>query len=186
MGDSIFNLPVPTSLGSMCLWVCVCVQLLSTLCDPPPPTRLSCPWNWSGLPFPTPGDLLDSGIKSVSLASPALTGRFFTNSITWEDLNGGYWMLICNPGTSCISLHSYQKSVSLMFYKWRYGNLERSSDFYIPIQQGKWLPRWLSGKIFTCQCRRTKRHRFNLWIGKILWSRKWHSTSVFLPGKFHG
>ena len=27
---------------------------------------------WSGLPFPTPGDLPDPGIESVSLASPAL------------------------------------------------------------------------------------------------------------------
>ena len=32
----------------------------------------------SGLPFPIPGDLPDPGIESVSLAPPALTGRFFT------------------------------------------------------------------------------------------------------------
>ena len=31
--------------------------------------------DWSGLPFPPPGDLLDSGIK---LMFPALAGRFFT------------------------------------------------------------------------------------------------------------
>ena len=30
---------------------------------------------WSGLPFPSPGDLPDPGIKPTS---PALTGRFFT------------------------------------------------------------------------------------------------------------
>ena len=30
---------------------------------------------WSGLPFPTPGDLPDSGIEP---ASPALAGGFFT------------------------------------------------------------------------------------------------------------
>ena len=30
---------------------------------------------WSGLPFPPPGDLPDSGIKP---ASPALAGEFFT------------------------------------------------------------------------------------------------------------
>ena len=28
--------------------------------------------------------------------------------------------------------------------------------------------------------------RFNLWVGKILWRRKWQPTLVFLPGKFHG
>ena len=33
---------------------------------------------WSGLPFPTPGDLLNWGIKPTSLVSPALTGGFFT------------------------------------------------------------------------------------------------------------
>ena len=33
---------------------------------------------WSGLPFPTPGDLPDPGIEPASLASPALTGGFFT------------------------------------------------------------------------------------------------------------
>ena len=37
-----------------------------------------------------------------------------------------------------------------------------------------------------CQCRRSKRHRFNPWLGKIPWSRKWQPTPVFLPGKFHG
>ena len=30
---------------------------------------------WSGLPFPSPGDLPDPGIESES---PALSGRFFT------------------------------------------------------------------------------------------------------------
>ena len=39
------------------------------------------------------------------------------------------------------------------------------------------------GKESACQCRRCK---FHPWIGKILWSRKWKSTPVFLPKKFHG
>ena len=32
---------------------------------------------WPGLPFPSPGDLLNPGIKSTSLESPALAGGFF-------------------------------------------------------------------------------------------------------------
>ena len=36
---------------------------------------------WSGLPFPSGGNLPDPGIKS---ASPALAGGFFTSSVTWE------------------------------------------------------------------------------------------------------
>ena len=35
---------------------------------------------WSRLPFPTPGNLPDSGIKAPSLASPALAGGFFTTA----------------------------------------------------------------------------------------------------------
>ena len=30
------------------------------------------------------------------------------------------------------------------------------------------------------------RRGFDPWIGKIPWSRKWQSTPIFLPGKFHG
>ena len=33
---------------------------------------------WSGLLFPSPGDLLNPGIEPMSLVSPALAGGFFT------------------------------------------------------------------------------------------------------------
>ena len=33
---------------------------------------------WSGLPFPPPGDLPDSGVEPRSLTSLALAGGFFT------------------------------------------------------------------------------------------------------------
>ena len=48
------------------------------------------------------------------------------------------------------------------------------------------LPRWCSGKESACQCKRRKRHGFDSLIRKIPWSRKWQSTPVCLPGKFHG
>ena len=41
---------------------------------------------------------------------------------------------------------------------------------------------WLSGKESACQCRRCK---FNPWVRKIPWRRKWQPTPVFLSGKFH-
>ena len=43
-----------------------------------------------------------------------------------------------------------------------------------------------SGKIAACQCGRCKSLRFDPWVKKILWSRKWQPAPVFLPGKFHG
>ena len=47
------------------------------------------------------------------------------------------------------------------------------------------LPGGTSGKESVCQCRRCKRPRFDPWVGKIPWSRKWQPTVIFLPGKFH-
>ena len=44
----------------------------------------------------------------------------------------------------------------------------------------------LGGKESNCQYRRCKRCRFDPWVGKIPWSRKWQTTPVFLPGKSHG
>ena len=39
---------------------------------------------WSRLPCPPPGDLPNPGIEPVSLTFPALEGKFFTASTTWE------------------------------------------------------------------------------------------------------
>ena len=45
------------------------------------------------------------------------------------------------------------------------------------------LPSRLIGEESACQCRR---HGFDPWVGKIPCRRKWHTSPVFLPGKFHG
>ena len=42
---------------------------------------------------------------------------------------------------------------------------------------------WLSGKESACPSRR---HRFDPWVGKIPWRRKWQPIPVFLPGKSRG
>ena len=39
---------------------------------------------WNELPWPPPEDLHNTGIKPVSLMSPALIGGFLTTSATWE------------------------------------------------------------------------------------------------------
>ena len=75
----------------MCVCICVCAQLCLTLCSPwtvthqaPLSMGLSRQEYWSGLPFPTPGDLRDPGMNPPSLASPALADELFTTSTTWE------------------------------------------------------------------------------------------------------
>ena len=39
---------------------------------------------WSGVPFPSPGDLPYPGIEPASLMSPALAGRSVSPGATWE------------------------------------------------------------------------------------------------------
>ena len=49
---------------------------------------------WSGLPFPTPADLLDPGIKPTS---PVLSGEFFTTGSTREGLFPTRWYIFQYP-----------------------------------------------------------------------------------------
>ena len=49
---------------------------------------------WSGLPFPSPGDLPDPGIKPKSLVSPALVGRFFTSELPGEPTSWGLLLIL--------------------------------------------------------------------------------------------
>ena len=70
----------------------MCIQLLSRvhLFVTPWPVAHQAPLSmefprqeyWSGLPFPTPGDLPNPGVEPVSLASAASTGRVFTTAPT--------------------------------------------------------------------------------------------------------
>ena len=60
---------------------------------------------WSGLSFPTPGDLPKPEIKHTSLVSPALAGGFFTTSSTWEALIGyPYFLSFFKYNVSCYKL----------------------------------------------------------------------------------
>ena len=69
----------------------MCAQSCLTLCDPMEcsPARLLCLWDSPGkntgvvCHFLFQGNLPDSGIEPMSLASPALAGGFFT-TCTWE------------------------------------------------------------------------------------------------------
>ena len=48
------------------------------------------------------------------------------------------------------------------------------------------FPGGTPGEESSCQHRRCKEHRFNPWVRKIPWRRKWQPTPVFLAGKSHG
>ena len=59
-------------------WVLLFATPWTVACQAPLSMGFSRQEYWSGLAFPTPGDLLDPGIKPASLTSPTLAGGFFT------------------------------------------------------------------------------------------------------------
>ena len=68
---------------------------------------------WSGLPLPSPGDLPDPEIKVASLASPTLTGGFFTTGPPEKPLRP---LGTCSSRILCPSNTShYSLSTSLLF-----------------------------------------------------------------------
>ena len=48
---------------------------------------------WSGLPFPSPGDLPDPEVESLPLKSSALAGRFFPTLTTWDTHMFSYYLV---------------------------------------------------------------------------------------------
>ena len=48
---------------------------------------------WSGLPFPSPGDLPNPEIEPVSLVSSAFAGKFFATNATWEAGNFFFFLV---------------------------------------------------------------------------------------------
>ena len=87
-----------------------------------------------------------------------------------------YIPLSCYPGNS--------RTVSnTNFVPWQEILMLLESNWLVGRKASYRLPRWLSGKESTLQCRR---HRFDPWAGKMPWRRKWQPTPVFLPGKSHG
>ena len=81
------------------VYLCPCTCVLShvqlfvtpwnTACQDPLPMEFSRQEYWSGLPLPAPEDLPNPGMEPRSFLSPALAGRLFTTSATWEALQGG-------------------------------------------------------------------------------------------------
>ena len=69
-----------------------------------------------------------------------------------------------------------------------YKNSSQSHSIYQKWTSVTWnlmLSRWCNGKEYICHCSRCNRHRFNPWVRKIPWSRKWQPILTFLPRKFH-
>ena len=82
--------------------------------------------------FPPPGDLPDPGIEPTSLMSPALAGRFFPASTTWEA-----------PYASTYIIHKYPRIDSLtsrvVIYEGNGVSLEGIAKENVQIRLEPWL-----------------------------------------------
>ena len=101
LNGDLIGTTTPTSVRSLivlCAQSLTHVQLFVTLWTVAHQASLSMKFPrqeyWNGLPFPSPGDLLNPGIESMSPASPALAGRFFTTEPPGKSLRSLRVMLI--------------------------------------------------------------------------------------------
>ena len=77
----IFFLYMRGNLVQLCLTF---ITVWTVAHQPPLSMGFSRQKYWNGLPCPPLGNLPNSGIEPMPLTSPALAGKFFTSSATWE------------------------------------------------------------------------------------------------------
>ena len=135
----------------------------------------SCSWWWTG----KPGVLLSTGSQRVR--------QDWRTELNWTLCNGS--RVGCWKGSGCVQdLHSSNLAFRVLLMSFC-----DSGGYQTDFSGMKMLHlvviifhRWSSGEESTCQCKRHRKCRFDPWIGKIPWSRKWQPTPVFLPGTSHG
>ena len=133
--EQTYHIPLRWEMR-VCVCVCVLTQLCLTLCDPidwsPPGSsvhEVSRQEYWNGLPFPLPQDLPNPGIKTVSLASSALTGGFFTTA------------LLGKPSCYTWFYHREKEQQHSCGVHGR-GHEGSHQDVAMIRRTGLWLPRW--------------------------------------------
>ena len=80
---------------------------------------------WSGVSFPSPGDLPEPGIKLMSLASPAFAGRFFTTEPPGKPLS----LCCCSVSKSCLTHYDPMKCSMPVFPVFHY--LPESAQIHV-------------------------------------------------------
>ena len=65
-------------------------------------------------------------------------------------------------------------------------NVKQSKMLFTILHEMMELPRWHTGKESARQCWDRKRCRFDPWVGKIPWRRKYQLAQIFFPEKFQG
>ena len=76
----------------------------------------------SRVPCPPSADVPDPGIKPTSLMCPALAGRFFATSTTWEALGSNAVLYLVTQ--SCLTLWSHGLQQARILCPWGFSRLE--------------------------------------------------------------
>ena len=92
---------------------------------------------------------------------PRLKGHEFEQALGVGDIQ---WSLVCCTPWRC------KESDTTEWLNWTQLTFKYTAQWR--------LPRWLSGRESTCQCRRRD---FYPWVWKIPWKTKWQLTPVFSP-----
>ena len=142
--------------------------------------------------FPHSSEGWKSKIKVLQRSVPSetlfLVFRFHHLSICSHGRQQGLWSLykVIHPIIKASPSWAHQMFISLLRpclqipSLWRFRLQHMDLRGCNSVHRLSW---WLSDKESVCQYRR---HRFDPWVGKIPWRRKWQPTPVFLPGESHG
>ena len=126
---------------------------------------------WSGLSFPTPGNLPGPGIELASPVFPPLAGEFFTSTLPRKPW---VWPIVDiqtlgNAGEDWRKL----KFGSPLWVDSTMQNCQLKGIFW--ASQVSLVVKNLPASAGDMRC------KFDLWIGKIPWRREGQPTPVFLP-----
>ena len=168
--------------------VCVCVYIYIYIYTAAAAKSLqSCPTLCDPIDGSPPGPAVPGILQARTLEWVAIA---FSNAWKWKVKGKSLsrvWLL-ATPWTT-----AYQAPPSMGFFQARvleWGAIAFSDIWYSCIELNththRGFPGGASGKEPPYQCKRHKRHGFDPWVRKILSSRAWPPTPLFLPGKFHG
>ena len=131
-------------------------------------------------------DCVVMGLQRVGHDWVTFTYHFYTTGVLTPKFST-HRLLSCELSKmwTCICMSSHVNQLMFLAYtvKCMHPPQTGGGGDSVTLQYSVGFPKWGSGKESACRCRRL---RFNPWVRKSPWCRKWQLTPEFLPGKFHG
>ena len=125
------------------------------------------------------------GLQRVGHDWVTFTYHFYTTGVLTPKYST-HRLLSCELSKmwTCICMSSHVNQLMFLAYTVKCMHPpQMGGGTSVTLQYSVGFPKWGSGKESACRCRRL---RFNPWVRKSPWCRKWQLTPEFLPGKFHG